>query len=76
MQATVRTFSPRTRSGTLLLDDGTPVPFDATAFDAGGFRLLRSGQRVRIVIEDNRITRVGLPGTQAPSTPAVDGRPG
>jgi cold shock CspA family protein len=61
MQATVRTFSPATRSGTLLLDDGTPVPFDAAAFAAGGFRLLRLGQRVQISIEDGRITRVGLP---------------
>jgi cold shock CspA family protein len=62
MQATVRTFSPATRSGTLLLDDGTPVPFDAPAFVAGGFRLLRLGQRVLISVEDGRITRVGLPG--------------
>jgi 2-phospho-L-lactate guanylyltransferase len=76
MQATVRTFSPATRSGTLLLDDGTPVPFDAAAFEAGGFRLLRSGQRVRIVLEDARVARVGLPGTPAPSTSAQAGRPG
>jgi 2-phospho-L-lactate guanylyltransferase len=62
MQATVHTFSPVTRSGTLLLDDGTPVPFDATAFVAGGFRLLRLGQRVLISVEDGRITHVGLPG--------------
>ncbi len=65
MQATVRTFSPASRSGTLLLDDGTQVPFDATAFAAGGFRLLRSGQRVLISVEESRVTRVGLPGTPA-----------
>jgi cold shock CspA family protein len=76
MQATVRTFSPATRSGSLLLDDGTEVPFDAAAFEAGGFRLLRSGQRVRIVLEDTRVTRVGLPGTSAASKPALGGRPG
>ena len=35
----------------MLLDDGTPVPFDAPAFDAGGLRLLRPGQRVRIEVE-------------------------
>jgi cold shock CspA family protein len=63
MQATVRTFSPGTRSGTLLLDDGTQVPFDATAFAAGGYRLLRLGQRVGVGIKNGRITRVGLPGT-------------
>lgn len=48
MQATAFTFDPQTRSGSVLLDDGTPVPFDAAAFDAGGLRLLRAGQRVRI----------------------------
>ncbi len=51
MQATSYTFDPETRSGSVLLDDGTPVPFDAAAFDAGGLRLLRAGQRVRIRIE-------------------------
>ncbi|MFC1420399.1 hypothetical protein [Streptacidiphilus cavernicola] len=48
MQATAFTYSPETRSGSVLLDDGTPLPFDAAAFDAGGLRLLRPGQRVRI----------------------------
>ncbi|MBV2353447.1 hypothetical protein KUM39_03590 [Streptomyces sp. J2-1] len=48
MQATAYTYDPGTRSGQVLLDDGTPVPFGAEAFDAGGLRLLRPGQRVRI----------------------------
>lgn len=51
MQATAYTFDPATRAGSVLLDDGTPVPFDAAAFDAGGLRLLRPGQRVRISVE-------------------------
>jgi 2-phospho-L-lactate guanylyltransferase len=51
MQATAYTFHPDTRAGSVLLDDGTPVPFDGAAFDAGGLRLLRPGQRVRIRIE-------------------------
>ncbi|MET9113969.1 hypothetical protein ABZX38_07165 [Streptomyces longwoodensis] len=51
MQATAYTYDPATRSGQVLLDDGTPVPFDAAAFDAGGLRLLRPGQRVRIETE-------------------------
>ncbi|MGW0706885.1 hypothetical protein ACWD4G_13160 [Streptomyces sp. NPDC002643] len=51
MQATAYTYDPRTRTGQVLLDDGTPLPFDAPAFDAGGLRLLRPGQRVRIEIE-------------------------
>ncbi|MFI9051223.1 hypothetical protein [Streptomyces sp. NPDC053427] len=48
MQATAYTYDDATRSGSVLLDDGTPLPFDAAAFDAGGLRLLRPGQRVRI----------------------------
>ncbi len=64
MQATAFTYSPDTRSGSVLLDDGTPVPFDADAFDAGGLRLLRVGQRVRIETEgegpQRRITLVTL----------------
>jgi hypothetical protein len=48
MQATAYTYDPESRSGQVLLDDGTPVPFDAAAFDAGGLRLLRPGQRVRV----------------------------
>ena len=50
MQATVRHFDAETRSGSVLLDDGTELPFDAEAFDAGGLRLLRLGQRVNIAL--------------------------
>ncbi|MGW1720789.1 hypothetical protein [Streptomyces sp. NPDC002156] len=51
MQATAYTYDAETRSGSVLLDDGTPVPFDTPAFEAGGLRLLRPGQRVRIETE-------------------------
>lgn len=62
MQGTVATFDPRTRSGTLLLDDGTEVAFPAAAFDASGLRLLRLGQRVRIERDRaGQIVRVTLP---------------
>ncbi|GHB65223.1 hypothetical protein GCM10010377_65250 [Streptomyces viridiviolaceus] len=64
MQATAYTYDPVSRSGQVLLDDGTPVPFDAAAFDAGGLRLLRPGQRVRIETDgegaERRITLVTL----------------
>lgn len=64
MQATSSSYDPATRSGSVLLDDGTPLPFDAAAFDAGGLRLLRPGQRVRIEVEgegeQRRITLVTL----------------
>ncbi|MFD9394708.1 hypothetical protein ACFWBB_29430 [Streptomyces sp. NPDC060000] len=64
MQATAYTYDPETRSGQVLLDDGTPMPFDGPAFEAGGLRLLRPGQRVRIELEgppeSARITLVTL----------------
>ncbi|WP_055493533.1 hypothetical protein [Streptomyces sp. TP-A0356] len=61
MQATAYTYDPETRTGQVLLDDGTPVPFDAPAFDAGGLRLLRPGQRVRIELEgEGRARRITL----------------
>lgn len=61
MQATAYTYSARTRSGSVLLDDGTPVEFAAEAFDAGGLRLLRPGQRVRIETEgDGALRRITL----------------
>lgn len=64
MQATSYTFDAETRTGSVLLDDGTPLPFDAAAFDAGGLRLLRVGQRVRIEVEgagdERRVTFVTL----------------
>ena len=52
MQATAYTYDPESRSGSVLLDDGTPVPFDAAAFDAGGLRMLRFGQRVNLALDD------------------------
>ncbi|MFI1015624.1 hypothetical protein [Streptomyces sp. NPDC020965] len=64
MQATSFTYDSESRAGSVLLDDGTPLEFDTAAFDAGGLRLLRPGQRVRIETagegEDRRITLVTL----------------
>lgn len=51
MQATVRRFDPRTRTGDVLLDDGSVLAFPAGAFDASGLRLLRLGQRVRLDVD-------------------------
>jgi cold shock CspA family protein len=62
MQGTVAHFDPRTRSGTLLLDDGRTVAFPAEAFDASGLRLLRLGQRVRLEHDANgTLVRITLP---------------
>ncbi|GLY21091.1 hypothetical protein Misp04_08230 [Micromonospora sp. NBRC 101691] len=62
MQGTVATFDGTTRTGTLLLDDGTELSFPARAFDASGLRLLRLGQRVRVDRDAaGEIVRVTLP---------------
>jgi len=61
MQATVRSFDSQTRSGSALLDNGSPTDFSAAAFDAGGLRLLRLGQRVRLDTDATGVvTRVTL----------------
>jgi cold shock CspA family protein len=52
MQGTVRTYDAATHSGSVLLDDGTQLDFDAVAFEAGGLRLLRFGQRVNLALEE------------------------
>jgi len=64
MQATVETFEPETRGGTVLLDDGTRLPFGADAFATSGLRFLRLGQRVKLRMVDGRIealTHIALP---------------
>jgi 2-phospho-L-lactate/phosphoenolpyruvate guanylyltransferase len=62
MQGTVATYDARTRSGTLLLDDGSRLEFPAAAFDASGLRLLRLGQRVRIDRDaSGAVVRIAIP---------------
>ncbi|GAA4640245.1 hypothetical protein GCM10023196_105000 [Actinoallomurus vinaceus] len=60
MQGTVKAYDAETRTGSVLLDDGSEMAFDAAAFDAGGLRLLRFGQRVNLAVEDDRVTVVTL----------------
>lgn len=50
-QATVATYDSDSRSGTVLFDDGSALPFDTAAFDRGGLLTLRVGQRVRLVLD-------------------------
>ncbi|HVQ88029.1 MAG TPA: hypothetical protein VMT88_07595 [Actinomycetes bacterium] len=50
MQATIRSFDAETHAGTVLLDDGVELPFDADAFAGSGMRTARLGQRVRIQV--------------------------
>jgi hypothetical protein len=60
MQGTVRTYDAVTRSGSVFLDDGTRLDFEAAAFDAGGLRLLRLGQRVNLAVAGGEITAITL----------------
>ena len=53
MQASVHRFDPQTGEGSVLLDDGTEVPFDGAAFERSGLRLLRVGQRLTIDLVDD-----------------------
>lgn len=63
VQATIATFDPETRSGSLLLDDGTALPFGADAFRRSGLRLLRLGQRVTVESDATGVVwRVLIPG--------------
>jgi 2-phospho-L-lactate/phosphoenolpyruvate guanylyltransferase len=62
MQGTVASYDADTRSGTVLLDDGTEIAFPSTAFDASGLRLLRIGQRLRIDRDESgQVVKVTLP---------------
>ena len=60
MQGTVATFDPATGGGTVLTDDGRRIPFDGAAFAAGGLRLLRPGQRVRMDVAGDRVVRITI----------------
>ncbi|WP_020523347.1 hypothetical protein [Catelliglobosispora koreensis] len=62
MQGTVSEFDAATRSGSVLLDDGSPVAFGASAFDLSGLRLLRLGQRVQLETgPDGTVDKISIP---------------
>ncbi|HET7735388.1 MAG TPA: hypothetical protein VFK52_05410 [Nocardioidaceae bacterium] len=60
MQGTVATFDESTRSGTVFLDDGSRVAFDAAALEGTGLRVLRAGQRVRLEGTPEAVRRVQI----------------
>lgn len=65
--ATVRDHDVDTRTGSVLLDDGTLLPYSTSAFEAGGLRLLRSGQRVRLRLDEaGTVTALTLPTFDLP----------
>jgi 2-phospho-L-lactate guanylyltransferase len=50
MQATVHSFDPNTRSGSVVTDSGVLVPLPGEVFDASALRTLRQGQRLTVTI--------------------------
>jgi 2-phospho-L-lactate guanylyltransferase len=60
VQATVATFDPATGAGSVLTDDGRRIPYGGDAFAAGGLRLLRLGQRVRLETVGDTVVRITL----------------
>jgi cold shock CspA family protein len=70
MQGTVRTYDAATRSGSVFLDDGSRLEFRAPAFDAGGLRLLRLGQRVNLAVAEGEITAITLSTFPLPADPS------
>jgi 2-phospho-L-lactate/phosphoenolpyruvate guanylyltransferase len=62
MQATVHSFDPETRTGSVLRDDGVRLPFDAQTFDDSGLRLLRLGQRLTVETVDDTVVAMRIIG--------------
>ncbi len=64
MQGTVKEFSEETRSGSVILDDGTEIPIPPAAFSTSGLRKLQFGQRVTFDVEgdgaDRRVTAITI----------------
>ncbi len=64
MQGTVKGFRDETRSGSVLLDDGTEIAIPPEAFSASGLRSLRFGQRVKFGVAgdgaDRRMTWIDI----------------
>ena len=51
MQATVASYDAQSKSGTVVMDDGLRLAFDAEIFAHSGARMLRPGQRVFVEID-------------------------
>lgn len=63
-QGTVKGFDEQSRTGSVLLDDGTEIPLGADVFDGSGLLMLRFGQRVRFELagtaDTQHITSIDL----------------
>jgi 2-phospho-L-lactate guanylyltransferase len=62
MQASVHEFDRTTGAGSVLLDDGTRLPFSTETFERSGLRLLRVGQRLTVDVDDHRVVGLRIVG--------------
>jgi len=62
VQATVHDFDPSSGAGSVLLDDGSRLPFAGAAFEGSGLRLLRPGQRLTVEVRDDEVVALRLLG--------------
>ncbi|HEV7195507.1 MAG TPA: 2-phospho-L-lactate guanylyltransferase [Pedococcus sp.] len=63
MQASVHTFDETSGAGSVLLDDGREVPFDAEVFAVSALRHVRPGQRLSIDVgESGRVSKLWIVG--------------
>jgi len=64
MQATVHSFDPNTRSGTLVTDAGVLVPLDRQVVEDSALRTLRQGQRLTVTLAGRgaaaRVTSIAI----------------
>ncbi len=51
-QGTIKEFDLGSRSGSLLMEDGSEIAIDATSLEGAGLRTLRIGQRVKFDLAD------------------------
>ena len=60
MQGTIKEFSEETRSGSIVLDDGSEMVLPADAFSRSGLLKLAAGQRVRFDVTDGAVSSVTI----------------
>jgi cold shock CspA family protein len=51
-QGTIKEYDPRSRTGSLFMDDESEVHIDATSVEGAGIRTLRIGQRVKFDVAE------------------------
>jgi 2-phospho-L-lactate guanylyltransferase len=51
-QGTIKDYDPRSRTGTLYMDDEAEVHIDAMSVEGAGIRTLRIGQRVKFDVAE------------------------